>query len=217
MGKRTIYYPADYTENIRRFWEMATDDEKVAGAEWYPSAYRIADGIGQWSGLATDRVAAMVAALSPRNPWKWNVQDAAAFAFAIANNREMPTATTFGQNRRIAWNLGRGESDWRSSALKVRSFVANIMGDENAVTVDVWAVRVATNGEQSEVKSDGLYVAIAEAYRMVAADLGISPRTLQATTWLVAERLGVGSKRRGRHSATLKRGTFPIVAALLGQ
>jgi hypothetical protein len=32
----------------------------------------------------------------------------------------------------------------------------------------------------------------------------------------VAQAAGLGSRRRGRHDRTLKRGTLPIVAALLG-
>lgn len=206
----------DYASSIRRVYGIATPADIATGRDWYPTAARIVDGIATETGIAPDRVAAMVAALSPRNPWAWNVQDAAAYAVAIARgDTAPPIATTFGANRRAAWRLGTGAGDWRTAALKVRSFVANIGGDPDAVTVDVWALRVATDGAESSVKSDRQYRDVADAYRTVAAEIGCTPRDLQAITWVAAERIGLGSKRRGRHGRTPKRGTFGFVLALL--
>jgi hypothetical protein len=207
---------SEYAANIRAILGQATDEDLADGCRWYPTAARIVAGIGEWSGLATDRVAAMLAALSPRNPWAWNVQDAAAFAKAIADGGEMPSATTYGHNRRMAWALGSGTADWRTAAPKVRSFVANIMGDTEAVTVDVWAARVCTAGDWNDRMPAGRYRAMAQAFRIVAVEQGLAPRDLQAITWVTAERIGLGSKRRGRgHTSVMKRGTFPIVQQLL--
>jgi hypothetical protein len=201
---------------------QATPEDIGSGLSWYPTAGRIVETIGAWAGLSSDRVAAMLAALSPRNPWAWNVQDAAAFARAIADGGPMPRATTFGYNQRLAWALGSGKDDWRTAAPKVRSFVANILGDTDAVTIDVWAARVCTAGEYAgETIGKGQYRAMADAYRTVAEHEGlagrtVTPRDLQAITWVVAERIGLGSKRRGRgHSQTFKQGTLPIVMQLL--
>jgi hypothetical protein len=56
------------------------------------------------------------------------------------------------------------------------------LGDENAVTVDVWAARVA--GVDPEIlRRPREYAAVAEAYRRAAKRVGISPRKLQAITW----------------------------------
>lgn len=206
----------DYVAAIRDAYAAASADDIRKGRDWYPTAGRIVLALAEWSGMAPDRLAAMVAALSPRNPWRWNVQDAAAFSLAVMSGDDMPTATTFGQNRRTAWTLGHGDADWKSAALKVRSFAANILGDEDAVTVDVWAVRVATRGAESAVKNDGQYRAIADAYRTVAAEVGETPRDLQAITWVAAERIGLGSKRRGQHGKVCKTGTFDIVRTLVG-
>lgn len=206
----------DYCDSIRTIYAQATDADRAAGTAWYRDAGRIAAAIADRTGIATDRVAAAIAALSPRNPWRWNVADAAAFADAAARGEtDRPTATTFGSNADRAWAFVRGETDWRTTALKVRSFVANILGDADAVTVDVWAIRVATNGAQHEVRNDREYRAVADAYRTVAAELGITPRDLQAITWVTAERIGLGSKRRVRHGLTFKRGTLAWVPALL--
>lgn len=206
-----------YAENVRRIFDLATPEDIEGGVGWYPLAARIVRAIADWAGMAPDRTAAIMAALSPRNPWKWNAQDTAAFAWAIAHDLPMPSATTFMVNRVNAWRLGSGAEAWRTAAPKVRSFVANIMGDLDAVTVDVWAARVATLGVYGgESIPVGQYRAIATAYRRVAADVELAPRDLQATTWIVAERIALGSQRRGRgHAATIKRGTLPFVAELL--
>lgn len=205
----------DYSANIRGIFHLATAADIDAGREWYPTAGRLAAAIGDRTGHGADRIAAAMAALSPRNPWAWNVQDTAAVAEYAANGGDLPKVTTFGQNRDRAIAFLLGAADWSSAALKVRSFVANICGDVDAVTVDVWAIRVATGGACSTVKNAGVYRDVAAAYRTVAAELGFSPRDLQAITWIVAERIGLGSNRRGRHTATLKRGTFGWVADLL--
>ena len=206
---------ATYADNIRSILAQATADDRESGADWYPTARRIVDGIAERTGQAPDRIAAAMAALSPRNPWAWNVQDAAAYAQATSEGGSMPSATTFGANRRRAWAFLHGESDWASAALKVRSFVANIMGDTDAVTVDVWAIRVATMGEQSDAPGIRQYREVADAYRTVAAEVGLTPRDLQAITWTTAERIGLGSQRRGRHGQTFKAGTFDYVRDLL--
>jgi hypothetical protein len=206
-----------YASNIEAVLATATDEDRSQGIGWYPRAGRIVAGIAAWTGLPSDRVAAIMAALSPRNPWNWNVQDTAAFAHAIATGGDMPSATTFTVNRVTAWRLGTGGADWRTAALKVRSFVANILGDTEAVTVDVWAIRVAQGGEYDGGSiAAGRYRAMADAYRLVAPRHGLAPCELQAVTWVTADRIGLGSKRRGRgHAATFKRGTFPLVLELL--
>jgi len=212
---------ADHVRAIIESYYHASDAQCAAGRAWYPFARTIVESIAEWSGMAPERVAAALAALSPRNPWMWNVQDAAAFAHAAGFGDPMPdSATTFGANARTAWAILTGTADWRTSAPKVRAFTRAIMGDASAVVVDVWAVRVATRGARDTVRNDADYGALASAYRTAAATLRndhirITPRDLQAVTWLQAQSAGIGSRRQGRHTRSLKRGTLAIVALLL--
>ena len=198
-------------------YERATPGQRAAGTSWYPDARSIVDVISAASGIDSHRVTHALAALSPRNPWRWNVADAYAFAMAAACRDEaIPSATTYTKNRAIAWNALTGDgAPWTTAAPKVRAFVRAIMGDTHSVVVDVWAVRVATGGLRSEVRNAGDYRAIATAYSEAARILGIAPRDLQAITWLVASEAGLGSKRRAKIGMTCKRGTPAFLRHLL--
>ena len=204
-----------YLDSILATYDAATLEQREAGSDWYPQAGRMISALADWSGVDDRTMAAVVAALSPRNPWNWNVADAAAFARAYTDGAPMPTATTFGANRERAWAFLSGAGSWTSSALKVRSFVANMTGDLSAVTVDVWAIRVATGGAENIVRTDRQYRELAEAYRAAAMVRGVKPAVMQAVTWIVAQDAGTGSNRRGRHDKSIKRGTAAFVAELL--
>ena len=198
-------------------YNRATSDQLDAGRDWYPRAGRIVAQLACWAGVEPTSMGAALSALSPRNPWAWNVQDAAAFGWAARHGEPMPVATTYGANRRRAWGFFTGSTDWQGSALKVRAFTRAIDGDGDAVVVDVWAVRVATEGRRQLVENDRDYLELAEAYREAARQLGEpSARDLQAIVWVSAQTRGLGSHRRGRHDAVAKRGTFEVVAVALG-
>jgi hypothetical protein len=194
----------------------ATEAQTAAGRDWYPTAGRMCQTIADSAGVAQYSVALALAALSPRNPWKWNVADCYAFAHAAGDPAgEMPTtATTFVDNRERAWYaLRHGEAAWKSAAPKVRAFVSAVTGNPLSVVVDVWAIRIATRGALDTVRGHE-YGPVAAAYEDAARMLHIMPRDLQAITWVVAEAEGLGSKRRGRHGETFKRGTAPAVVAM---
>ncbi len=202
--------------NILREYARASAEQRSAGSAWYPAAGRLVRGLADWSGQDPANVAAALAALSPRNPWLWNAQDCAVFSLAAGTiGAPIPSATTFGANRRTAWAFLTGSADWRGSALKVRAFVRAILGDPDSVVVDVWAVRVATAGDRSAVTSEADYRELAQAYQTAALELGLPARDLQAIVWLSAQARGLGSSRRGGIQRA-KRGTLSIVAELLG-
>lgn len=205
-------------------YRAATPAQVAAGVRWYPTAGRMVAAIADSAELPQHRVAYALAALSPRNPWRWNVADAYAYAHAAAAvlagapDDGPPSATTFGVNRANAWRMLVREDlrIWTSAAPKVRAFVEAILGDTAAVVVDVWAIRVATAGAMERVPN-GRYANVAAAYQDAARILGVAPRDAQAVTWIVAQTTGVGSNRRGRHDETFKRGTPDAVRALFAE
>jgi len=201
-------------ERILATYDRASHDQRVAGNRWYPSAARIVAEIARETDTNPERVANCLAALSPRNPWLWNVQDAYAYCYASRHGLARPSATTFERNRVNAWNsLQSTIAPWRTGALKVKAFVAAMLGDRNSVVIDVWASRVAM-GEDVRV-TNRLYPVIAEAYIVAAEARGIDPRDMQATTWLVAQTEGLASERRGRPDQTFKAGTSEFVKGIV--
>lgn len=210
----------DMVANIVGTFGCASDDQYNAGIAWYVAAHDIVRAIAKMTGMQQARVCMALSALSPRNPWRWNVFDAYSFAVARASGRTMPTATTFKRNWLAAWRaLDPTVIDpWLTAALKVRAFVAAITGDVQAVVVDTWAVKVATAGRRDRVGTDRQYRAVAAAYTAAAEQLGnITPRDLQAVTWLVAQTEGLASRRRGRHDLSFKAGTPDFIKAALAE
>lgn len=201
----------DMVNNILAYWDSASPDQIEAGARWYRQAGDIVRLIADQTGCDVPSVALTLSALSPRNPWNWNVADTYAFASAAAEGRTMPKATTFSRNREAGWRAITGQDVWLTAAPKVTAFVRAILGEEDSVVVDTWAARVATAGTVSNSKGHTVtpkeYKAIAHAY-VVAANLrGVPPSTMQAVTWLVARTEGTAVVKRSRHANTFKAGT----------
>lgn len=207
----------DMVLNILAVYDRASEAQRQAGEAWYPTAGDIVTAIADASGTPTLRVAYALAALSPRNPWKWNVADAYSFAVAKRNGYSMPAATTFGRNQLAAWQALDGDGEpWLTSAPKVKAFVRAILGDYDSVVVDVWAMRVATEGRLDTVRSDAEYIEVAAAYSEAANRRHhVYPASMQAITWLVGQTEGLGSRRVGRHDKVVKRGTAAFIVTLL--
>lgn len=206
----------DMVANIEDALNRASPGQTEAGMVWYDTAYGLVRTISDVTGINTERVAFAVAALSPRNPWRWNIADAFAFCSARAEGRSMPRATTFTRNRLRAWQaLDYGQDPWTSAALKVRDFVAAINGDRQAVVVDTWAYLVATGRRPKGAVRPKEYVKVAAAYRQVAEKFGMAPREVQAITWLVART--EGTARSLANTQTFKAGTPTWLKAALAE
>jgi hypothetical protein len=89
-----------------------------------------------------------------------------------------------GANVRKAYRILEGDIH-AVKGPKVIAFFLNIIGDENHVTVDIWATRAAV-GRSIPGKDRAL---IAEAYRRAAKKRNVSPRDFQATVWVTVRDL----------------------------
>ena len=174
-----------YEDAIIASYARADEAIRAAGRDWYPAARRevrelcarAPDGIGPV------RVAAIVAALSPRAQWAVNLRWAGAILDAAREGLPCP-AVSLTHCRAKAWRIAHGASPARElRGPKVRAFWRNLSGDESAVTVDTWAARAA-GAEPDKLDRAGRYEAIAHAYRSAALSLGELPSALQAITWL---------------------------------
>ncbi len=68
------------------------------------------------------------------------------------------------------------------SGQKVLSFQANLLGDQNAVTVDTWMMKVY--GKDHDNPSPKEYEEITAATRKVAKQYGVKPAQMQAALWV---------------------------------
>jgi hypothetical protein len=127
----------------------------------------------------------VIAALSPRVQWSTNLSAAAAIIGAAQRKESEPIVAGLPDNRAKAWRIANGEDpSLVLSGPKVTAFFANITGDHNAVTVDVWAARAAEGESNKNAPTGKRYERIADAYREAAAAArNVSPRTMQAAVW----------------------------------
>jgi hypothetical protein len=173
-----------YVDNILSTWDRTTAAQREAGATWYGEAREAAAVLAGQSRRPLDVVAAVIAHLSPRTTWSRNLAGAASLLL---------TGTAPGC---IGANVARAQAAIDAAdplstinGPKTRAFAANILGDTDAVTVDVWALRIATGTHTVDEKilsRKGGYAAVAAAYREAADLVGVSPATMQAATWIVA-------------------------------
>lgn len=166
---------------ILKTWWKATASDIEAGARWYPKAGELATSLATRE-VPRENVAAVIAALSPRTSWERNI------AGAVALLKSGPQAARdlgcIGRNVETARRAKR-EGFAALNGPKTSAFARNIAGDREAVTVDVWAMRVA-DLDEDKLGRKGVYDAIAHCYRLAARRVGVDPATMQATTWVVA-------------------------------
>lgn len=166
---------------IRATWNVSTEDQREQGAKWYNEAQLVAALLAAQTGHTLDTAAAVLAHLSPRTFWAKTVQGATSLMIAGVAPGHL------GANVRRA--LGAMEAEKPLDTLhgpKVAAFAANILGDTDAVTVDVWALRVALGPDAPDSVTPKQYRLVADAYRAAAREAGVTPATIQATTWIVA-------------------------------
>lgn len=167
-----------YRRNLRHVLGTARLTDWTDGAIWYRDALAAIVDTATLYGLSGDAVAGIVAALSPRQRWESNIADAVRVISGRGNVRAL------GANAAKARRILAGE-DWRHvlSGPKVRAFAANLSGNWQEVTVDVWMSRALTQGERDEPRSDGDYREMARAVRAVAGEYELPPAIIQAVAW----------------------------------
>ena len=170
------------TKRISRTFGKATAEDILAGKVWYCEAQDLCENLSLFSDYTIDQIAAAMAQLSPRLRWSQNVES----IISLVNNGVVPTCVMSGPAGRAhkALNAAEPFDTFGKAAKKTRSFARNITGDVHAVTVDVWAARIAGVTED-QLKLVGVYEAVAHCYRLAAKRAGIDPQQMQAITWIV--------------------------------
>jgi hypothetical protein len=182
MKSNLSHHPEAIAKRLTRLFALTTESERGAGEAWYWRATDTIDALAAEFGHDRATVAAVVAVLSPQTPWDRNIRGARLILDAHASGddwRSCASASVYNANVRKAFRVLDGDS----SALrgpKVEAFAANLRGDLDYVTLDVWAIRAAIRADLPGRHRD----AIARGYRLAAARAGISPAEFQAIIWV---------------------------------
>lgn len=191
--------PHDPAAMLAAIHAGADGDTRRAGREWYPAQWRRCQRLARRHGTTARRVAAVLAACSPRVTLKnsWSLTED---AFLPAQSRRTaagalpsvslargrwagPGGGHFSHVRDKVSRLLKGE---RPLAVlrgpKCTAFYRNLTGDPDAVTIDVWAARAV--GLARAPESPAAYERVAEHYREAARRVGETPRDLQAIVWV---------------------------------
>ena len=200
----------DHLGNVSQFetrilesYALATRAEISDGKTWYTRAAESLEAIRltacgpvvRWEKSARV-VPAICAVLSPRNSWQNNVDGTRKIVRAASQgNRVPPIVAGVRRNVNKAWMIAETGDTALVSGPKVSAFFANLCGDFERVTIDVWAARVCgiTDEKIMNHLDRTRYVSIEIAYRNAARTLGLLPAQLQAICWIVERGHGDGT------------------------
>lgn len=145
LPKLTKYRQNKIRQNLREIYQTTTQEERANGKQWYKTANQLSKDIREATANAytMETIAEVIAALSPRNKWERNIEDANSVLKAHLNNME-PEAVkvcTFSTNKNKAFAIAEGIEAIKATARKTFAFTQNILLNPNHVTIDLWHLR----------------------------------------------------------------------------
>lgn len=178
--------PVSVRRRILSSYELATEQNRSDGRQWYWAAQEYALGLSDTSGVDIDATAAVIAALSPQLRWRENKR--AAHTLLTTGRKESGVLTaSFDRANRVLRAIDPvAELNRTGRAPKIHSFARNILGQTDSVTIDTWMARLVF-GDVDRIHllgRVGMYDAIANEFRRVAVDVDETPSALQAIVWI---------------------------------
>lgn len=175
------------TDRIVATFESATDDELVAGMEWYFEAANHAAIMSARYGVTFEQAAAVISHLSPQLDWAANLSNA--YSLLADGKTHAVLGDSVKRAKRAMVDPAPAET-FGDDGPKIRSFYWNIVGEHSKyVTVDRHALRVAFGYLDTDLMRAfarvGSYEAITHCYRLAAKRVGVTPAQVQAVTWVV--------------------------------
>ena len=194
-------------DNIKAIYQLATLTEQQDGIAWYPAAREIAARLADRHGITETTAIGVLAALSPRNRWERNVQDAdsliAAYVAGGAEQAQLTKVCTFGANKAKAIRILAHEQDALEcvrrddvlailSGPKLREFASCIAGlDDVCIDGHAFCIWSANRTGLADVPAIGVKLRreIKADYQAAAEELGLTPSACQAITWCAWRRI----------------------------
>ncbi len=160
-------------------YEASSAEEVQAGRAWYRNARREVRRMSGVYSVDRRRVAAIVAALSPREPWSKNLQ----WAEAVL---ETGSHGSYGLKAN-GWKAERIlEGEDPAEVLggpKVTAFDRALCGDDGAVVIDTWML-TAVGWPEGAPLTAKRYRDVADALTEAARMLDVPAAELQAVVWV---------------------------------
>jgi len=189
-------------DNIKAIYQLATLTEKQEGISWYPDADQIAISLADRHEISEAQAIGVIAALSPRNRWERNVEDADRLITAYnAGGPEQAMLTkvcTFGANKAKAVKILESGLETLPTALdilsgpKLREFASCIAGlPDVCIDGHAFCIWAANRTGLKDVPAIGVKLRreIKADYQAAADELGITPSACQAITWVTWRRI----------------------------
>ena len=194
MKKLSKYRLKKISNNLDHFFNIASDQQILAGQNWYKNANLEANKIAKKYDLDIYKVAQVISALSPRNKWEQNLRDAdkVCEAFVLGLHPTSIRVCTFHSNKFKSFNILADNTIITINSLKTYNFVNNIAYLHNDyLTVDIWHLRACFN---NMIKIDSAtigkiaYQQIKDLTIKKANKLGLTGFEFQAVIWLSAQK-----------------------------
>ena len=191
-------------QHIISVYNLASQSDINSGEDWYDRALTFADNLGDLCDIKYTTIVGVIAALSPRNRWERNLQDAERLVKVYAaggNEADLLNVKccTFTPNKLKAIRILLGNVSDRAELLAILSgpklceFFNCILGDSGDVCIDghAYSIWLGERVTLANVPSIGkkLRQTIKADYQSAAETLGVAPHIVQAITWVCWKRI----------------------------
>jgi len=190
--------------NIIAVYNLATVSDKNQRQSWYARALEFAVRLSDLYNIETTTIVGVIAALSPRNRWERNMQDAESMVKVAASGGNLKDlmnlkVCTFKTGKEKAARILTENVSDREQLLailkgpKLCEFFNCILGDSGDVCIDghAYSIWVGDRITLANVPSIGkkLRANIKADYQEAAQSLGVQPHVVQAITWCAWRRI----------------------------
>ena len=191
-------------QSITAVFNLASQADKNQGLNWYARALTFAVQLSDIYDIETATIVGVIAALSPRNRWERNMQDAESMVKVYAAGGDYSDLVklkvcTFSTGKQKAATILTDKVSDRDALLailkgpKLCEFFNCILGDVDDVCIDghAYSIWVGDRITLANVPSIGkkLRQTIKADYQQAAKDLGLKSHELQAITWVCWKRI----------------------------
>ena len=191
-------------QSITAVFNLASQADRNQGINWYSKALDFAYELEASYGVQLETIVGVIAALSPRNRWERNMQDAESMVKVYAaggdyNDLMSLKVCTFTTGKQKAAAILTDKVSDRDALLailkgpKLCEFFNCILGDVDDVCIDghAYSIWVGDRITLANVPSIGkkLRQTIKADYQQAAKNLGLKSHELQAITWVCWKRI----------------------------